>query len=478
VTDAEVSPVEAPSSRRPRVRLAAGARRPFITFLVVALLSGLGFTFLVPPFQVPDEPNHFYRVVELSEGHLRPAVVDGQAGVMTPQAVLDFARLDSADNIGLNPGVGFDYRAKTAAAWDLRASGNSRVGVSDINVATYPPVVYAPSALGIAIARVFTDRVVVWFYVGRLASLLAFVALVAAAIAIAPRARWAIAAVGLLPMSVYLAGAISADGMTIGVAALFGALVSRAYWSSRLSRGLWVGLLVAAFLLALVKPGYSLFGLLGLTLSAKAWREERTFRSLVPGAVVTAVAGLTAVAWQLYARTIPADLTVMARIGGVKTDPSAQLGVVLHHPLTFLRVLTHTFTGSEGLSILNTFVGYFGWITIQIPLLAGLAVVVGLVIAHSRDRGQRRVPWFDIAIGLVALMGFVGFVSVGMWLYWSSVGDSVVHGWQGRYFLPVLAAMAPLFASRYRLSVRPWLSVPFLVVGLLGSLYAIVSIFT
>ena len=41
-------------------------------FAGLALLFGSIFVFLIPPFQSPDEPNHFLRAFQVSEGVFFP----------------------------------------------------------------------------------------------------------------------------------------------------------------------------------------------------------------------------------------------------------------------------------------------------------------------------------------------------------------------------------------------------------------------
>src|SRR5258708_33412425 len=41
-------------------------------FVAVALLLGLAFTFVTPPFKVPDEQNHFWRMLAVGRGQLLP----------------------------------------------------------------------------------------------------------------------------------------------------------------------------------------------------------------------------------------------------------------------------------------------------------------------------------------------------------------------------------------------------------------------
>jgi len=44
--------------------------RPEIVFLAIAPLLGLACLTLTPPFHVADEPEHFFRIVQIAEGRL------------------------------------------------------------------------------------------------------------------------------------------------------------------------------------------------------------------------------------------------------------------------------------------------------------------------------------------------------------------------------------------------------------------------
>ena len=56
-------------------------------FLLTALTFGLLVIFITPPFQVPDEINHFYRAWQLSEGQFLPVKNDARVGGFIPKSV-------------------------------------------------------------------------------------------------------------------------------------------------------------------------------------------------------------------------------------------------------------------------------------------------------------------------------------------------------------------------------------------------------
>ena len=61
-------------------------------------------------------------------------------------------------------------------------------------------------------------------YLGRVANLIAYLLLAATAVRLVPIHKWTMALVALMPMSVYLAAAVSADAVTLGLSLLVVAL--------------------------------------------------------------------------------------------------------------------------------------------------------------------------------------------------------------------------------------------------------------
>ena len=60
-------------------------------FLALGLFFGLMFIVLTPPFQVPDETNHFFRAWQVSEGGLSAVKQDSRVGGFIPQSLVKFS---------------------------------------------------------------------------------------------------------------------------------------------------------------------------------------------------------------------------------------------------------------------------------------------------------------------------------------------------------------------------------------------------
>src|SRR5580658_1680542 len=56
-------------------------------FVALSLTFGLGMMIVTPPFETPDEPHHFMRAYQISEGHLLPRFRDNVGGDELPASI-------------------------------------------------------------------------------------------------------------------------------------------------------------------------------------------------------------------------------------------------------------------------------------------------------------------------------------------------------------------------------------------------------
>ena len=56
-------------------------------FLILCLLWGLIFICVNPPFQSPDEPEHFFKMWGYTQGTYRYQIKDNQTGLCMPQSI-------------------------------------------------------------------------------------------------------------------------------------------------------------------------------------------------------------------------------------------------------------------------------------------------------------------------------------------------------------------------------------------------------
>jgi uncharacterized membrane protein len=406
-----------------------------LIWLAWSLPFGLAVAWITPPWQVPDEPAHFLRMMDVSFGGMigarNPAGGEG-LGTIDPAAVpafLTFADLpfhaERKDTLSLE-----------TKGRDGRWSGQKQ-SFGLVNTSVYPPVFYAPGALSMVATRARVADFVDSLLCARGINLVLGCVMIAIGLALARRIRLALLACAVLPMNIFMMASANQDALLIA------ALMMAAGWCDGVgARGeaakRWE-LVVLAVLLAcagMARPTHLfLLGLLPL-----AWTRRRE------ALVAAALAACGVLAW------IVACLPIMPTHPGASVVEQCRFlaGHVADLPGLLARTWqqNHTFYWFS-------FVGILGWLDTFLPRWFYLAVPLPLGLAFlsaSSRRGRRP------AVALAAVLLGVAATFVIEYLTWSPVGNPVIEGVQGRYllpFAPVLALAVPACPAIGR-RIVPW----------------------
>jgi uncharacterized membrane protein len=430
-------------------RLAA----PHVAVVVVGGLFGGAFALLGRPFAAHDEATHFFRAVQVARGDLVAERRGGRLGGVLPGAVARDVR--ALDVVKPPP----DHGSWSDIGPRLRARPDGPPVFLDFrNTAVYPPLAYAPQAAAVALAGAVGASTLVAMYLGRLANLAAYLALVALAARRFPGSGWAVAVVVLAPMSLFQGASLSGDGPTTALAVLVGASALRlAGEPGPLRRRDAAEAVAVAVALALCKPPYALVSLAYL---APVLRRGRPARVLLV-APVAAVAVMAA--WSRYAAGVFVPLRpVIDPARDVR--PAAQVRHVAGDPLGFASTLVRA-AGRHGGDWARQVVGQLGRLAPDIPAPVvwawwGLAVLAALAAAGAARSGRgraRAAPTTGaVALGVAVLVSLA--VVGAVYVYTSAVGAHDIDGVQGRYFTPVLplvGAALPSVGPARRLAARP-----------------------
>ena len=170
----------------------------------------------MPPGAAPDETRHLSRVYAMSEGFFGvPGTKPPRIEI--PKSIPELYRAIKGDG---SPAI---RRCARSARW-RRSSISRSIPSAASGSPTPAPIrrlVYLPHLVGVAPGRWLGLAPAALIYLGRIASLLAWIALTALAIRLAPARQWTLALLALTPMSVASAASISGDPMTNAAALLF-----------------------------------------------------------------------------------------------------------------------------------------------------------------------------------------------------------------------------------------------------------------
>ncbi len=146
-------------------------------FVILATIFGLILIIVTPPFQNPDENKHFFRTYQISQGiFLAQRGDEGKRGVMASQDLIDLVN-------SFEPYLYYHPARKTSIkeitkALSLHQTSQLNGFVELWYQKFYSPFNYLPQAFLILLGRQLPIPVLTLLYLGRLASLGCWIALI------------------------------------------------------------------------------------------------------------------------------------------------------------------------------------------------------------------------------------------------------------------------------------------------------------
>jgi uncharacterized membrane protein len=432
-------------------------------YLVVALVWGLLMVVALPPFQVPDEPGHFFRIWSLATGQLAPPK-DAMATV--PANVADLTtRLGSA----VWEWDGNTYSLRRTIKLLGQKNGDRTVKAF---ANTYGPLGYLPQIAAVRTVILLGRSPLAGFYLARVLNLLTAILLTYFAIRLMPFAKVTWALIGLLPMAVAEMASLSPDALAIGGMLLFVAMVCRCLSAQSLGRWQVVGLLAASLILLNFKTGYGVASLVFFALPVAAYGSRRRWAAWSTALVAVNV-GVLLLAMRLQAISQTALDYWMK--GPSSIHPDEQMSWVLHHPWGFAKVVIAAFD-HQLFELAKELAGVLGWVTLRPPelilpeiMLAGALVVLLFSLSWG---SEPRLRWSQRGLFAVAAIAVTAGICLALYTGFSIVRSGVILGLQGRYFIPCLPLAA---VALYRLP-RPGRSATIVILLIVGIACALITL--
>lgn len=428
-----------------------GKTRPERFFLVTASCFGLLFVLLVPPFNNPDEPVHFFRVYQLSSMHLFSEKTSKGIATTIPSSYIRSVQDNLSTNgkqINFHPDVkASPSRIIKTLGYDLHDSKKEVTYYS--TAASYAPTSYLPQVIVMSIDRLLHLSPVAMLYSVRLAGLAFYVAIIYSALKILPYRKWAVVFVALLPMSLAQSAAVTADSALIASMILLFSIILYAAHNKKveLSDKAKVGLAASVLIVGMSKQVFILITPVLFLVSATAFGSKQARRLYIYGTLL--ITWLFAALWGLLNPALHASVSSAAAV-----DAHNRLITTLHYPVHLAVVLGNTFFSPKSNDLYTSFAGNFGWLDTPIPLWTS-ALVIG-VLAYCLITEYDRLPrnknkFYNPLLLAICAALFVAICSA-FYLYWTPIESRQILGLQGRYFIPLVLLLALLQGKKFLVS--------------------------
>lgn len=451
---------------------------PPLAFVWVALLFGIPLALITAPFQAPDEPQHFLRAYQISEGGLLPTRHGDRGGGQLPVSLVEvparfaYLRFHPEEKTSLS---------QIRATMRIPLDPNRRQFIPFVT-AIYSPIAYLPQSTGIAFAGQLSLSPLGLMYVARVFNLLAWIILGYIALRVTPVCGRPLLLLLLMPMSLFQAASMSADATTNGLAVLFAAIVLRLALrksAAAIPTAQWIGLILLSAALTLTKFAYLPLAALVLLIPRQRFGSVR--RSSIALAALLAGNLAAILLWMPQTHGLNAVVRDQANVSA-----RGQIEYLRSHPSAVVTVTWNSIK-LDGWPIVRSFVGWLGSMDARMKVVFIVTYLVILFLAcwsepPSSAPGPLR-RW--IAVILIPAGFAIGAVGLLNYIYWTPVGKSHVDGLQGRYLLPLAPGIVyVLWAITRKLPPPPWKSLPSRKldaiaagIAIFGSTYAIILVY-
>ncbi|MDB5272116.1 MAG: Protein of unknown function rane [Chitinophagaceae bacterium] len=444
-----------------------GKIKPTTFFVVCATVFGLIFILLTPPFQTPDEFNHFYRAYQISEGQFIALQPDQRLGGELPASLMKLSEPFRA--MPLKDYVSTNY-ATIVAQFAIPLKPKEKIFIDFPNTGLYSPVSYFPQAVSIFVLRLFELPPLYIFYGARIGTLLFWVFGIFLTLQLLPFYQWFFVLLALLPMSVFTNMSLSADVVTNLLSFLLMAYSLKLAYEEQvvLTRHILV-FAILCMLLALAKVVYIPLMLLFFIIPKKKFANSKIY--FLQLSFLCLISFCTALCWSLVIADlyIPYSLYNPAfREGPIMetcivycANMQEQLHYIFSQGLLYLpEVFLHSMTTAFDMYA-EGYIGTFGWLDTYIPLrFVYTAYVVIFFVAVFGGEKSVALKWSNKLILVIVLIASLSLLLLSQLLTWSCVGTGLVRLIQGRYVIPLFPLLWMLLYNRTWLYPR---SVTFLV---------------
>ncbi len=421
-------------------------------YIYLAIIFGLLFVFITPPFQSPDEDSHFKKAYLTSKGVLYPTVKGEKCGNDLPTDMIDYIK----EKLHY---IGDRYKKYQYSEFVTDQYGTMNHEKKSFNVYSTAQVLfvaYIPAAIGIIASKfcailfgMQNVSVPYMLYFARIFSLIVSIFIVYHAIKITPVLKKTMTAVALMPMSLYLMGMVTYDSIIISISLLTIAYLLRLIYDKKIKKITYKDILILialGFMLLNYKMVYSTLFILLLFIPKEKFSsmKKKVLSFIIIGSSVLLLTIILKIPILLLPKVVE----------GSEELVNSQLHFVLNHIFRFLHILYRNIIDQRATQ-LTGMVGMFGLVDTFLPLpivffYLGFLLIIAL-IENSEDK-YTITNWMKISL-LFAISLTVLATFSAMYISWTpkifgKIGTYDLTGVQGRYFIPVLFPALLIFTNK------------------------------
>ena len=400
-------------------------------FLYTIPILCIIYIMYIPMFTGHDEQRHWLRAYEISEGHLLTEINEGKVGTILPKSVISGINNLKWSQITYNSVVG---------ELGKKLDSDNREIANMENVAVYSPIQYLPQSIGILIARLFTDKVLIMAYAARLMNAIVCIAILYLAIKKMPFGKNILLLCAYIPIVLEGICTLSADGITISICFLFISYVLNLVSENKKiinKKDIFI-LTALCIIIALCKIVY--LPLIGLLLIIPKERFKSKKQKIVVVATIWLIAVICSLTWLGIANQY-----LQLKTAGSSTTKTID---IFRHPIQYLQRVLYTMNSDGQTHLVSLFGGRLTWSSISLITIVPYTIFVMFAFLSATDEKiKNRLSIFAKVISILIILAIVMLVYTSLYLQWTDDGNLKIAGVQGRYYIPFLPLLGLLIGN-------------------------------
>lgn len=395
----------------------------FIIYFLIPLQLFI-FTFLVPPFQKPDEQPHFEKSLLISKGYLLCKKKSNNT-VKLEKKYIDFIKSPYLDLLTHERSTKLPLPIFLKDLFSNNQS-DKKIDFDIDHLCSFPVISYLPQAFTLIITSLFKLNPILSLYFGRLMmSILGYFWFLYLYRKIADDYKLILLFTFTLPMTLHQISSFSYDVLHIMLALTFFVLIMNYRLIKKINRWQYFKLFFVLFLFLWSKKiGYETFFLFLFLIPFEIKPMIISSLIFIPFYFLSKLTGSYDLQYSLFNQVI---------------NPIHQLNFLLSNPINVIKVIAVT-TIHRLSFYLQSLIGIFGWLEYGLdPLsyfLYGLFFVY-LLININLPKKYMLSKKKNFLLFITLIISYI-FIVLLAYVFNTVPGALTAHGVQGRYFIPFL----------------------------------------
>lgn len=427
-----------------------GKVKPANFFLFAAIAFQVLYCLVTPPFQAPDERNHFFRAYRIAEGSFLPEKTDFRLGGEIPTSFDEFILPFN------NASTNFEYKINRSDVFNaFKIKPSAEKEFQDFpNTSYYSPVSYIPQAIAIYVFKKANCSFGTMYYGGRFFVFFIWLISMFFVIKTLPGYKWLFTVLILMPMNLFITNSFSADTVTVILSFLFLSVLLKLTFSNQkidkknalmivtiigflaLAKVVYVGLVILLFIIPKDNFNSSKQRFLGIG-----------FVFLFAFFIVWIWSGIVMENYISYKDYNPEYREISSLTK--EANYYAQKSYILNNGFYFFKVISNSLLNHPQTYLLS-YIGCFGtYLDIPLPIWICFLAYAFIIIVSINERSKFLFSRFQKTIIFLAALFTLCLILLSQHLTWDAVGKGIVDLLQGRYLIPILPLIFIFFNNKF-----------------------------